>query len=68
MNTINDTTASEGNVTEAVQDFNQLILDTLSQIKERIGEITPQAIGSINLPADKKQLLSGMATSGVFEI
>jgi hypothetical protein len=67
MNTINDTTASEGNVTEAVEEFNQVIIDTLLQIKERIGELTAQSIGSVNLPADKKQLLIGMATSGVFD-
>ena len=68
MNTINDTTSSDGNVAKAVEEFNQVILDTLNQIKQRMGELNAQAFASINLPADKKQLLSSMASSGVFEL
>ena len=68
MNTINDTTSSDGNVAKAIEDFNQVILDTLNQIKEKMGELNSQAFASINLPADKKQLLSSMASSGVFEL
>ena len=62
------TTSSDGNVAKAVEEFNQVILDTLNQIKERMGELNAQAFASINLPADKKQLLSSMAGSGVFEL
>lgn len=68
METINDTTAAEGNVANAISNFNKVILDTLKQIKLKTGELNHQTIGTTSLPSDKKMILTGMATSGVFQV
>ncbi|EAX98684.1 hypothetical protein TVAG_432340 [Trichomonas vaginalis G3] len=68
MNTINEVTAAEGSVPDSILEFNESILEILGQIKQRMGELNAQTIGSVNLPADKKQLLIGIAASSVFEI
>lgn len=68
MNSINEATAAEGNVPDTILEFNESILEILEQIKSRMGELNAQTIGSVNLPADKKQILIGMASSGVFDL
>lgn len=68
MEAINTTTAAEGNVAAEVAAFNEQIIETLQAIKSRVGDLSAASIASVNLAADKKQLLSGIATSGVFQL
>ena len=65
---INDATSSEGNVVQAMISFNEIILNTLNQIKAAQGELTIQAINSFQLSSDQKMILSSIVNSGVFKL
>jgi hypothetical protein len=61
-------TSNDGSLTEVFEQFNRQILEMLGAVKARLGDLTPQNIASVNLPADTKLLLTAIATGGVFTI
>lgn len=68
MGTVNQATTSDEDVIEAIVAFNEQILDILGQIKERYGEVTVENVQALNLASDKKSVLTGFLTGGVFNI
>ena len=67
-NEVANATASEGNVVEVLEQFNEQILNMLKTVQERLGDLSPASIASVNLPSDTKLILAGIAGSSVFEI
>lgn len=65
---IADATANEGSIVDVMEQFNQQILDTLEEVRNRVGELTPTSIAGVNLPSDTKLVLTAIAANGVFEI
>jgi hypothetical protein len=61
-------TSNDGSLTDVFEQFNRQILQMLGAVKARLGDLTPQNIASVNLPADTKLLLTAIATGGVFTI
>ena len=60
--------AGEQSLVDVMEEFNGQIISTLSAVKERLGDLTPASISSVNLPSDTKLILTAIAQNGVFEL
>ena len=65
---INNATASENSVADAVEEFNNEIVGILNQVKVKYGDITSQSIQNLKLSPETKMLLSTIAANGVFNL
>ncbi|OHT00485.1 hypothetical protein TRFO_32797 [Tritrichomonas foetus] len=66
---LSEAAASESSLYEAVLGFNtNNIVATLATIKERRGDCSPASIAGVNLPAETKALLTGIAQAGIIPI
>ncbi|KAH0795885.1 FAM45 family protein [Histomonas meleagridis] len=68
MNSINETTASDASVADTLEQFNQQIINMLRMVKTRLGDLSPQSISSVNLPASTKLVLTAIASCGILNI
>ena len=65
---ISNATATEADLVDVMEEFNGQIVSMLTSIKERLGDLSPASIASVNLPADTKLILTSIAANGVFDL
>ena len=60
--------SADQELVDVMEEFNGQIIETLKAVKERLGDLSPASISSVNLPSDTKLILTAIAQNGIFEI